>query len=118
MIKNKYSLSGECYVSFNQKINKDIFIQDLERELDVVGIQVAESQSIQSETKSNEIIILIVYFIVMLLVLYDLLKSNKMIGVEKLLGVSTGRIFLDRIIALLKLFIVTSLGSSIVLAII
>lgn len=118
LIKNKYSLSGECYVSFNQKINKDIFIQDLERELDVVGIQVAESQSIQSGTKSNEIIILIVYFIVMLLVLYDLLKSNKMIGVEKLLGVSTGRIFLDRIIALLKLFIVTSLGSSIVLSII
>lgn len=118
MLEKDYSFGGECYISFNEKTDTDIFIKDLEKEINVPGIQIVDNQSIDIPTNSNMWIILLIYFVVLLLILYDLLKSYKKIGVEKLLGNSDLRIYTKRILELIKLYIVIFLISNIAMAII
>lgn len=115
MIDKGYSFGGDCYISFTKKVDTAMFIKDLEKSLHVEGIQTLENQNIDVKNKSNNWIIVIVYFIAMLLVLYDLLKSYKKVGVEKLLGVSGVRIYLSRIAILFKVYVIASIVTNLVM---
>lgn len=118
MIEKGYSLSGECCISFGNSDSKNVnkFIEDLENELNIKGISIQDKSNGDINIKDNQwIIIAILYFITMMLVLYYLLKSYKKIGIEKLMGFSSLKIYLDRILTLAKMFVIISLITNIVM---
>lgn len=118
MIEKGYSLGGECYISFNKKINEDNFIKDLEEAIKTPGVKIIQDQNIHVNNELNIWIIILFYFIVILLVLYDLLKSYKEVGIEKLLGNSNWSIYIKKIFGFAKLYLFTTIISDIILIII
>lgn len=88
MLDDGFNFSGSCYVAFNDEVDIQSFINDLESSLNIQGIIILEKQNINiNSTSENNYkwIIIIIYFIVVLLILYDLLNSYKKIAVKKLM---------------------------------
>lgn len=105
LLEDGYLLDGYCTVNFENDKYLDLFIKDLSENLkiDKKDIQIIQSQNAQVEkSQVNISIILGMYFIVMLLILYDAIKSYKEIAVKKLMGFSNFNICFDRVLNLLK----------------
>lgn len=104
MLDDEFNFSGPCYVAFKNNINIENFINELEMDLDTKGIVTINKLPINIEQDDNyKIVVIIIYFIVMLLSLYELLNSYKKIGVKKLLGYSGKQIYIENILSLIKI---------------
>lgn len=94
-------LDGPCTVTVPSGKNFNNFISVLKDILDVKFINSSKSQNIGQVTKNNYLQMSMLFFIVMLLILYDILKSYKKIAIEKLLGYSNVDIWKKRIFKIL-----------------
>lgn len=119
MVQTGYSLDGYVTVSFNNLHTLNLFISELEKSFNEKGFKEVPYQNIYTKglSISNLVIILSlsVYLIVMLLVLYSLLNSTKVIGIEKLLGFSNIQIYTKRILLLLLTQIILFLSITIIM---
>jgi len=106
MIKNNQLFNGSCYVQFNNNPKITSFINDLSNSLGVDIEAPFLAQSVLPEPYLIYITVLIFYFIIMLLILYDLLKSYKKIGVQKMHGYSTKKIWINKVMSLISLQII------------
>lgn len=119
MLDDGFSFSGSCYISFENSVNITSFINELESAINVKGITVLEKQDINITLENNYIwIIVVIYFIVMLLILYDLLNSYKKIGIKKLLGFSSRKIYYESVLTLIKINLLVGLISTVVMSVI
>lgn len=114
MVQAGYLLDGYATVSFNEPKSIDLFITELEKLFEVKGFQIEPFQELNMHglPTTDMGIILSIYFIVMLLVLYDILKSYKTIGVEKLMGFSSKTIYIKRILSLFRFQLIITVISS------
>ena len=104
MLEDKFNFSGPCYVAFKNNINIKDFIDEVETALDIKGVVVLDNVPKNIVQEDNyKMIIITIYFIVMILILYKLLSSYKKIGVKKLLGYSSKRIYVESILSLIKI---------------
>jgi hypothetical protein len=80
-------LDGYCYVQFQKAGDLNNFIKDLNKDLDINGVNRAISDKYEQHNFSYEwFIILGLYFFCMLIIVYDILKSYKKIAIKKMLG--------------------------------
>lgn len=104
MLDDNFNFSGSCYVAFDDDIKIEQFINELDLALNIKGIFVMNDIPMNINQSDNyKIAIVIIYFIIMLLVLYELLNSYKKIGVKKLLGYSVKDIYIENILSLVKI---------------
>lgn len=101
IIDDNYLLSGNCTVQLLNEDNIDLFIEDLEKSLNISGIEQVQINSITPEYYHNQWIIPSMYFIIILLILYSILKSYKKYGIQKMLGYSNINIWLKEISTLI-----------------
>lgn len=98
MIDEGYFLDGYCNVTFKDSEGINRFIEKMSIYTDIGKISIEEKTDISMKSKINNItIILILNLIIMLLVLYNVIKTYKKIGVEKILGATSKEIWLDGI---------------------
>ncbi|MGL5479980.1 MAG: DUF1430 domain-containing protein [Clostridium sp.] len=115
MVDDNFNFSGSCYVIFKNNIDIKNFINELEEELNVKGITTIDKVAVNANQDNNyKVIVGIIYFIVMLLILYEMLNSYKKIGVKKLLGYSVKDIYIENILNIIKI----NLGIGIIVAIV
>lgn len=101
MLKDKQLFNGYCYVQFISTPNISAFAKDLSSALNV-KVQSPVSPKINfPDSYLTYIIVMIFYFIIVLLILYDLLKSYKKIGVQKMQGYSTKKIWISSVLSLI-----------------
>ncbi len=115
MVKQGYLFDGYCTVTFNNN-NVNLFISDLEKSFNISGFQIVPNTPMDVTSSPTTILIVIgIYIIVMLLVLYNILKSYKIIGIEKLMGTSNKSIYINRLLILVKIQIIVTIPSSIIM---
>jgi putative ABC transport system permease protein len=108
-------LDGYCYVQLQQKSDINKFINDLEKNLNVKGVNVVENNNSEEYDFSYEwIVVLVLYFFCMLIIVYDILKSYKNIAIKKMLGISKLSIYISY---LKRLVLIQVLAQAIVTAI-
>jgi bacteriocin-associated integral membrane protein len=118
MVREKYLLDGYCNVSFKDNRSIDLFMTDLKKAFNTEDFKVAqEKTNVQQFGGNIKLVIPSIYCIVMLLVLYDILKSYKTIGIEKLMGFSTATIYGKRILKIAKIQSVIAIVSSLIMTI-
>lgn len=104
MVDQGYLFNGNCNVSFNNSDSINLFISELKKSFNIDGFQIEHNNVIGDQNIPITLwIVLGIYFVVMLLILYEIIKSYKSIGIEKLLGFSAKDIYLKRIFSLLKI---------------
>ncbi|MBC8059622.1 MAG: DUF1430 domain-containing protein [Clostridiaceae bacterium] len=102
MVNNdKYCLNGYCTVQLSTGDNIDYLIKDLEKGLNVDGIETIREETFTSEYYYNPWILPSFYFIITLLILYSIIKSYKKYGVKLMLGYSSWGIWLNEVLPLL-----------------
>lgn len=114
-------LDGPCTVTIPEGKTIDSFKYILGDGIGVKTIDTSKSQDIGETKKSSYnsyLEISILFFIVLLLILYGILKSYKKIAVEKLLGFSTFHIWEKRISIIIFVQVVTMAISTIIMSLI
>lgn len=101
MLGGNYLLDGNCTVQLSNGDNIDSFIKDLESSLNTTGIQNETKNTITPEYYYNQWIIPSLYFIIILLILYSILKSYKKFGIQKMLGYSIKGIWIKEVLSLI-----------------
>ncbi|GFZ34302.1 hypothetical protein CSC2_48280 [Clostridium zeae] len=116
---NNYLLSGDCLVQLNSSDNIDSFLQDLSKELKVDKIDKLNKDISMDGYYYNKAIIPSLYFIIAILLLYNIIKSYKNFGIQKMLGYSGVSIWLNEVLHLLIIqcfiLLVVDIGLSIYL---
>ena len=119
MIENNQLYNGYCTVQFNPNVNIDSFTHDLSEAINgsvtYEGLNIIESNR---NHFSNYLAILVLYLVIILLILYDILKSYKEIGIKKMLGYSTKEIWLNKVLTLLSLQLLIAIISYAIFSII
>lgn len=121
MLDDGFNFSGSCYVAFKKPIDIKNFTSDLEKNLNIKGVTTLDKLNFNITQENNyyKLIVLIIYFIVTLLILYDLLNSYKKIGIKKLIGYSTKDIYLESVLSFtiinLIVGLISTLGMSLLL---
>lgn len=119
MVEDGYLLNGYCSVSFNNNDSVNLFTAMLKKSFKMGDFKIIPVQAISQQSVPITVwIVLGIYFIVMLLVLYEILKSYKSIGVEKLMGFSVKSIYIKRILSLLKMQIIIIIPSTLLMMVI
>lgn len=119
ILNDGFNFSGSCQIVFDKSTNVDLFIKELEESLNIKGIYTIDNENIHIERNNNyKWLIMIIYLIVMLLILYDLLNSYKEIGIRKLLGYSSKKIYFERITNLIKVNLIISVSTLIIMGLI
>ncbi|KEI79916.1 DUF1430 domain-containing protein [Clostridium botulinum] len=116
LIDDGLLLDGPCIVTVPSGKNFNNFINILKNALDAKFINSSKSQNIGQVPKNNYLQISVLFFIVMLLILYDILKSYKKIAIEKLLGYSNFDIWKKRIFKILIIQLIAIVISIIIMS--
>lgn len=102
------SLSGYCTVQLPEN-NIEDFIKSLKKEMNIKGeIQIREKteENLSNNIQTNNLVLYVLYFVLILLIVYEVLGSYKKIGIKKLLGYSDKDIWLERIWEVFKVQII------------
>lgn len=118
LLEKKLFLDGYCNVKLNNGQDINSFIKDLENKLHITGITVSQGFEDETTISSQWFVILALYFLVILVILYDILKSYKNIGIKKMLGFSKTSIWLDKFKTLAFMQIIIQIIVTIVLCLI
>lgn len=108
MVDDGYVFSGGCVVTFKDNNGFDKFKKEIKNKLGVPEIQPNSYQTITISANGTinkgetYMVVGSIYFVIVLLILYDILKSHKKIGIEKMMGYSNKYIWWKCII---KLFV-------------
>lgn len=115
MLDDGFNFSGSCYVAFKKPIDIKNFTSDLEKNLNIKGVTTLDKLNFNITQENNyyKLIVLIIYFIVTLLILYDLLNSYKKIGIKKLIGYSTKDIYFESVISFTIINLIVGLISTV-----
>lgn len=97
IINSNYLLDGSCSVELQGNDDIDLFIKDLETSLNIKGIQKQDKNDILPQYYHNKWIQPSLYFIIVLLILYSILKSYKKFGIKIMLGYSIKDIWVKEI---------------------
>lgn len=118
LLEEKLPLNGYYYVQLNKGEDINSFINDLEKNLNIKGITVNEikNESYGSYFSQEWYIVLALYFLALLTILYDILKSYKKIGVEKMLGFSKTSIWLNKVKEIVVIQIIVQVIVTVVLS--
>lgn len=93
---DKGLLDGYCYVQLPQGSDINKFVNDLEKDLNIKGVKVAEKNMPEEYKISYKwVVILVLYFFCMLIVIYDVLKSYKKIAIKEMLGFTRISIYMS-----------------------
>ncbi|MCX7922722.1 MAG: DUF1430 domain-containing protein [Clostridia bacterium] len=116
MLNSKKSFEGSFILQTGSSQGADLFIKELSR---MYGIY-AEQRPIYPDAEGTfpfEWVIAVCYFVLMLLVFYNLLNSYKKIGIEKMLGFRGRTIWLKRMVPLvvIQVFIMTVVSCLLIL---
>lgn len=101
MIKDKYSLNGDCVVQLDPDDNIDLFINDLEKALNFEGVQEISKDNVTFDYNYNRWVLPALYFMIALLILYSIIKSYKKYGVQLMLGYSPKSVWLSQVLTFL-----------------
>ena len=118
MLDSGLFLDGPCTVTLPDKDNIKSLSSQFLNWLDIKQIDVTPSYDIGEVKPNSYIQISVLFFVIMLLVLYDILKSYKNIAVEKLLGFSTFQIWKKRIFNITLMQIITMIISMIIMSLV
>jgi len=119
MLDSGFFLDGPCTVTLPDKDNINSLSSQFLKWLHIDQIDVMPSYDIGSIEPNKSILqIAVLFVVIMLLELYDVLKSYKSIAIEKMLGFSIFHIWKKRISKILLTQIVTILVSIIVMSLI
>ena len=119
MLDSGLFLDGPCTVTLPDKNNIDSLSNQLLKWLQIDLIDVMPAYDIGSIEPNKSILqISVLFLVIMLLILYDVLKSYKSIAIEKMLGFSIIHIWKRRISKILLTQIVTILISIIVMSLV
>lgn len=116
MLDEGLFLDGPCTVTVPEGKSIDFFTDAFKEGLAIKSIDTAVSKDIGEVKQGKHLEVLVLFFIIMLLVLYDILKSYKNIAVEKLLGFSDFDIWKKRIVKIMFTQIVTMIVSIIIMS--
>lgn len=109
-------LDGPCIITVPSDKNFNNFISILKDILNVKFINSSKPQNIGQVTKNTYLQMSVLFFIVMLLILYDILKSYKKIAIEKLLGYSNLDIWKKRIFKIIIVQLITMIISIVIMS--
>ncbi len=118
MLDEGLYLDGPCTVTVPEGKDISFFTDGIKDGIGIKDIDTALSKDVGQIKSNSHFEILILFFILMLLVLYDILKSYKKIGIEKLLGFSTFDIWKKNIIKVMLLQIITMIISMIIMSLV
>lgn len=116
MLDSGLFLDGPCTVTLPDKDNINSLSNQFLQWLHIKQIDIMQSQDIGEVKSTSYIQIAILFLVVMLLVLYDILKSYKKIAIERLLGFSTFEIWMKRVYKIILIQIVTILVSTLIMS--
>ncbi|MGG7178308.1 DUF1430 domain-containing protein [Clostridium paraputrificum] len=100
IINSNYLLDGNCTVQLQSSNDINMFIRDLETSLNINGIQKQDKNNMSPKYYYNKWIHPSLYFIVVLLILYSILKSYKKFGIKIMLGYSIKDIWIKEVSSL------------------
>lgn len=118
MIDDGLLLDGPCTVTVPDNKSIYSFKDMLGDGIGVKDMDISKSQDIGDVSKNSYIEISSLFFIIMILILYDILKSYKKIAVKKLLGFSTIDIWKFRILRIIFTQFITMILSTIIMILI
>jgi len=118
MLNEGLFLDGPCTVTVPEGKGIEFFTDGLKDGLGIRTIDASVSRDIGGVVKNSHLEIAVLFFMIMLLILYDVLKSYKKVAVEKLLGFSTLDIWKKRIVIILLLQFITIIVSIIIMSLI
>lgn len=121
MLDDGLFLDGPCTVTVPNGKSINFFTNGLEDGIGIKTIDTSKPQDIdqvKSNTNNSYLQLFVLSFVIMLLVLYDILKSYKKIAVEKLLGFSTFHIWKKRILKITFIQIITMVISTIIMSLV
>ncbi|WP_333861967.1 DUF1430 domain-containing protein [Clostridium sp.] len=113
---NEFLIIGNCTVQLAPKDKIDLFIQDLKESLKTDEIVVEPKNNLTISYHYNKWIIPVLYFIIVVLILYSILKSYKKFGVQMLLGYSKKDIWLEAISNLLLIQCITIIATDLIMS--
>lgn len=103
MLGSKQMFNGYCYIQFTKNPQISDFIDDVSASLGCTIQAPLPTHNVLPKPYLIYIMVIIFYFIIMLLVLYDLLKSYKKIGIKKMQGYSTRKIWISKVSSLIAM---------------
>ena len=118
MSNDNFLLGGYCSISFEDKEGIKLFEDQFESEFNGEKIQLITDNYEVNKSNTNYIVIGCIYFAILVLIIYDVIKQYKCIGIQKMMGYSIKDIWLERIRKLIILQVGTFLLSSVILSII
>lgn len=118
MLDSGLFLDGPCTITLPDKDNINSLSSQFLKWLNIKHIDVTQSYDIGKVKPNSYVQISVLFFVIMLLVLYDILKSYKNIAIEKLLGFSTFQIWKKRISKIISIQMATMLISIIIMSLV
>jgi len=118
MLNSGLFLDGPCTVTLPDKDNINSLSNQFLKWLNIKQIDVTKSTDIGEVKPLSYVQIYVLFSVIMLLVLYDILKSYKKIAIEKLLGFSTFQIWKKRISKIIIIQVITMLISIIIMSLV
>ncbi|MGL5152957.1 MAG: DUF1430 domain-containing protein [Clostridium sp.] len=117
MVNDGMILNGECIISANSIENMNKFTKILCERLKVDSIQISNIDNISINIKDSKLQIGGLFFIIMLLIFYHILKSYKAIAIKKMLGYSILDIWKEYLVNIVKINILVIIFTNIFISI-
>lgn len=118
MVDDKLLLDGPCTVTLPSGKSINSYKDILGNGLGIKDLEISQQVDKLDINKNGYLEISILFFVIMLLVLYDILKSYKKISIKKLLGFSTLDIWKDKICQIIIIEMVTMTISTVIMSLI